>query len=126
MKTKTQKNIFGTPGMDYLVLIMLGMLLSLFPAIGLFVALGVYGFFSSFCFLILLTLAGCGFGIYHNLHVGEAGEKDLEIARRITVWFCVIIAFFCLTALILALTGYFDTFFETLDGYIIKISTGKS
>jgi hypothetical protein len=111
------KSFFKTPGMEYIILIMIGMLLSLFPAIALFVALGVYGFFSSFCFLIFLTLIGCGFGVFRNLDFGEAGERDLEIARRITVWVCVIIAFFCLIALILAGAGYFDTFFDLLDGY---------
>ena len=112
-----RKSFFRTPGMEYVFVFVIGMLLSLFPAIALFIFLGAYGFFLSFCFLILLTLLGCIFGIYRNLYVGEAKEKDLEIARRITVWVCIIISIFCLAALILAYSGYFDTFFDTLDNF---------
>ena len=112
------KPLFMSPGMEYVFVFVIGMLLSLFPAIALFIMLGAYGFFLSFCFLILLTLLGCSFGIYRNLYIGEAKEKDLEIARRITVWICLIIAIFCFSALVLAATGYFDTFFDSLDAYM--------
>jgi len=109
------RTFFNTPGMEYVFVFMIGMLLSLFPALAIFILLGVHGFLLSFCFLALLTLIGCGFGICRNLYIGEAKERDLEIARRVTVWVCVIIAVFCIAGLLLAASGYFDTFFDALD-----------
>jgi len=120
MKSKIVKNKFSTPGLEYIFIFAIGMLLSLFPAITLFIFLGADGFFMSFCFLLMLTLMGCIFGIFRNLSVGEAGDKDLEIARRTTIIICIIVAFFCLTVLILALWGYFDTFFDLLDSNLWK------
>lgn len=118
------KSSFTTPGMEYIFIFVIGMLLSIFPALVLFIFLGAYSFFLSFCFLILLTLLGCGFGIWRNLSLGEAKERDLEIARRIAVWFCVVIAVFCIAALVLAASGYFNTFFDLLDSYMKTKAAG--